>query len=250
MATGDASRLIAHARALGYDAVELAVRDPAIVDAPAVQDALGGLPVSAIGTGQAYLADGLSLSDNDPHIRDAALARLQEHCVLARKLDCPLVIIGLVRGRQGDYGQLIQSLRHLCRTADGFGVRLVIEPINRYETEIVNTAQQGLRLIEDVGAETLGLLLDTFHMNIEEANLSACFVSCRERLWHVHIADSNRLAPGLGHLDSRQIMGLLEALCYEGYVSVEIMPQPDAFTAMELALDTIRRCNRSVFGLP
>jgi sugar phosphate isomerase/epimerase len=240
VAKGDAAALINVARSVGYDAVELAVRMPTAVDVHRLREALGGLPVSALGTGQAYLTDHLSLTCHDVGVRKAAIRRLVEHCHLAAELACPLVIIGLIRGKQGDSALLDGSLQEVCAFAESLSIRLVVEPINRYETELVNTAAQALSLIKRVGMKNLGVLLDTFHMNVEEENPSAALTSNGERLWHVHLADSNRLAPGAGHLDFRQILGLLCAQRYDGYVSVEIIPRPDASTAMKRALDTIR----------
>ncbi len=240
IAKGNALDLIGRAKSAGYDSVELAVRDPHAVDAAGLVAVLAGTPVSAIGTGQAFLADGLSLTDADPTVRNAAIERLSAHCKLAADLSCPIVVVGLIRGRSGPYEYLVEGLSQVCASAWTMGISLVVEPLNRYECEIVATAAQGMELIDKVGADNLGLLLDTFHMNIEEPNPAAAFVASRERLWHVHFADSNRLAPGLGHLDFRGVVGLLRAFGYEGYISAEIMPKPDAVTSMAMALEHIR----------
>ncbi|MHB9037000.1 MAG: TIM barrel protein [Armatimonadota bacterium] len=244
VAKGDAEELIRHARSTGYDAAELAVRDPGAVDVARLVEILDGMPVSAIGTGQAYLADGLSLSDKDACVRRAAVERLTEHCRLADKLNCRLVVIGLIRGRSGSHDLLVDNLRQVCKFAEEVGVRLVVEPINRYETELVNRATQGIELIEQVGMKNLGLLLDTFHMNIEESNPSVSLVSSRDKLWHMHLADSNRLAPGSGHVDFGNVIGLLRAVNYSGYISAETIPYPNAVTAMEMAIENMRRAVR------
>lgn len=239
IAKGDPVELVAQARELGYDAVELAVRDPKAIDLNELKECLDGMSVSAMGTGQAYLTDGLSLTDESPDVREAAVQRLVSHCELASELHCPLVIIGLIRGRNGNQNYLVDSLRRVSAAASDAGVRLVIEPINRYETNLVNSSEQAIDLIARVGVNNIGLLLDTFHMNIEEPNPAASLIACVNKLWHVHLADSNRLAPGMGHLDFRQIMGVLQALRYGSYVSAEIMPHPDALTAMKMALESM-----------
>jgi sugar phosphate isomerase/epimerase len=241
IAKGDAPALIDHAKSLGYDAVELAVCNPDAVDAESLLRCLNGMPVSAMGTGQAFLTDGLSFTDGSASVRRSAMERLASHCRLASRIGCPLVIVGLIRGRSGKQHNLVECLRQVCTLAEEVGVRLVIEPINRYETELVNTAEAAMELIDQVGVANLGLLLDTFHMNIEESNPAASLIKCKERLWHVHFADSNRLSPGAGHIDFAQVAGILQALKYGGYISAEIVPKPDAQSAMENALHNMRR---------
>lgn len=240
IAKGDAAELISHAKAVGYDAVELAVRDPGAVDVAGLKAILGDTPVSAIGTGQAFLTDGFSLTHKDINVRRASISRLGFHCRLAVDLGCPTVIIGLIRGRSGRYEYLVEGLREVCAIADNAGIRLVVEPLNRYESELIATAADGLELIERVGVHNLGLLLDTFHMNIEEPDPLTAFRAGRHKLWHVHFADSNRLAPGWGHLDFRQIAETLGEIGYEGYVSGEVVPKPDAITAMDQTLEHMR----------
>lgn len=241
IAKGDAAALIDHAKSLGYDAVEIAVCKPDAVVVDELSQSLAGMPVSAIGTGQAFLTDGLSFTDESASVRKSAVERIINHCRLSSQIGNPPVVIGLIRGRHGNQRNLIDCIQQVCASAEEMGVRLVIEPINRYETELVNTAETAMELIEKVGAGNLGLLLDTFHMNIEEANPAASLVRCRDRLRHVHFADSNRLAPGAGHIDFTQVAGILQALKYTGYISAEIVPHPDVERAMENAIANMRR---------
>ena len=113
------------------------------------------------------------------------------------------------------------------------GVRLALEPLNRYESDIVNNAEEGLALVEEVGHKSLGLLLDTFHMNIEEAQYDTAIRSAARagRLFHIHLGDSNRLAPGQGHLDFPTILASLRAVDYRGYLSAELLAHPDGDAA-------------------
>ena len=115
-----------------------------------------------------------------------------------------------------------------------------LEPINRYETTLVNTVAQGLELIDRVGAGNLGLLFDTFHANIEEPSLEDSLLAAGDRLFHVHVADSNRWYPGAGHLDFPRILDVLPRTGYAGFVSGEFMPWPDADTAAERAIRRLR----------
>jgi sugar phosphate isomerase/epimerase len=233
----------------GYDGVELAIRDPKLVDGDELIRVVSacGLEVPAIGTGQAWGEEGLSFTDPDPTVRAAAIERAQAHIPFAAKTGAE-IIIGLLRGitRKGTSQEqamewLVSALRECCSAARPFGVRFALEPINRYETTLVNTALQGMDLLERVAADNMGLLLDTFHMNIEEAVIEESIRMCGDRIFHFHVADSNRWHPGAGHLDFESILGALYAAGYQGYVSGEFMPMPDADTAAQKGIAYLRR---------
>ena len=237
---------VSHLAGLGYDGVELAIRDPAEVDVGRVEAVVGeaGLVVPALGTGQAYLRDGLSLSSPDPDTRRLTGERIIAHVRAAQRLGS-LVIVGLVRGRtdggrEATARRFLEGLGPVLDAAASAGVRLVIEPINRYETDFLVTVGDVLTLIEASGAPHLGVLADTFHMNIEEATIEGALASAAPRLWHVHTADSNRWAPGLGHLDFRAIVATLARLGYRGFLSAEILPRPDPEEAAAQTMRTLR----------
>jgi sugar phosphate isomerase/epimerase len=135
---------------------------------------------------------------------------------------------------------LVEALQECSRAAAEQNVRLALEPINRYETSLINSTGQGLELIERVGAENFGLLLDTFHMNIEEPRIEASIRRCGERIFHFHVADSNRWHPGGGHLNFGSILGALGETGYTGWVSGEFLPVPDASVAAERSIAHLR----------
>jgi sugar phosphate isomerase/epimerase len=233
----------------GYSGVELAIRDPRLVETEALVQLISshGLKVPAIGTGQAWGEEGLSFTSDVPAIRAAAVERALSHVPLAARLEA-IIIIGLLRGitpkgqaheRSMDY--LVEALKTCCAAADASGVRLALEPLNRYETDLIHTAADGLALIERVGAPNLGLLMDTFHMNIEEPSIEQSIRSCGRHMFHFHVADSNRWHPGAGHLDFASILATLRDTGYAGFVSGEFMPQPDADTAAQRGLAHLRR---------
>lgn len=249
--TGDLEANMARLAAWGYDGVELAIRDPALIDGEALLriTEANGLKIVAIGTGQAWGEEGLSYTDPDPAVREAAIARTVAHLPFAAQSGAVL-IIGLLRGilrpgvgRDQAMEWLIAALRHCCAQAARCNVRIALEPINRYETTLINTAAEGLVLIEEVGAPNLGLLLDTFHMNIEEPNIEESIRACRGHIYHFHVADSNRWYPGAGHLDFASILKALYSTGYEGYISGEFMPLPDAATAAQRGLAHLRGLN-------
>ncbi len=246
---GDLEINLAHITSFGYDGVELAVRDPKLVDLDNL-DALVGkvnLRVPAIGTGQAWGEEGLSFTDPDPAIRRAAIERIKSQVPLAARFGA-VIIIGLIRGivKPGvdsvrAMGWLVEALRECSETSRPQGVRLALEPINRYETTLINNAVQGLELIERVGADNFGLLLDTFHMNIEEPVIEESIRTCGAHVFHFHVADSNRWYPGAGHLDFKSILGRLSAMDYQGWVSGEFIPKPDMETAAQRGIAYLRQ---------
>jgi sugar phosphate isomerase/epimerase len=233
----------------GYDGVEIAIRDPGLVDGGELQRVVSdyGLEIPAIGTGQAWGEEKLSFTDPDPSVRRAAIDRTKSHIPFAAQTGAA-IIIGLLRGivRPGvDHAQamdwLVAALQECCAAAQPHGVRIALEPITRYETTLINSLAQGLDLLERVGAQNMGLLPDSFHMNIEEPNIEESIRACDDRIFHFHVADSNRWYPGAGHLDFRSILNALYATGYEGYVSGEFMPLPDADTSAEMGIAHLRR---------
>jgi sugar phosphate isomerase/epimerase len=245
---GDFEANVAKITGWGYDGVELAIRDPKLVDADELLRVVTGhgLEVPAIGTGQAWGEEGLSFTDPDPEVRAAAIQRVCDHVPFAARAGA-VIIIGLLRGivkpgvsHDQAYAWLVEALQRCSAAAAPHGVRLVLEPINRYETTLINNVEQGLALIEDVGADNFGLLLDTFHMNIEEPVIEDSIRACGDRIFHFHVADSNRWYPGAGHLDFKSILDALFATGYRGYISGEFMPLPDADTAAQRGLAHLR----------
>ncbi len=232
---------------LGYDGVELAVRDPKLLNVPELKSllALHRQPVPAIGTGQAFGEEGLSFSHPDAEIRRRAVERVKSHVALAERLGA-VVIIGLIRGkrvpgvdaRQSEQW-VVEALRECA--LENPAVKLAVEPINRYETDLGNTVASGLDLVEKTGMNNVGLLLDTFHMNIEEPSMTESIALSKGRLFHFHIADSNRWYPGAGHTNFRSILDALNQGGYQGFISAEILPLPDPDTAAKNTIEYMRK---------
>lgn len=234
---------------LGFDGAELAVRNPKDLKVENVIKIIkeNDLEVPAIGTGQAYGEEGLSFSDPDETIRRMAVERINDQIVFASNFNAQ-VIIGLIRGiikENVDKAEAeewtIDCLRKCTEFAKKYNIGLTLEPVNRYESNFINTLNEGIEFIKRVGASNLGLLVDTFHMNIEEISINDSIVQAKDYITHVHFADSNRWAPGCGHLDFAKIVQTLKKIGYQGYVSAEILPFPDPDSCARLTIEHLNK---------
>lgn len=237
---------IAAAGKFGYDCVELHVRAPEELSIPALQKALAArkLAVSALGTGRAYVDDGLSLID--PATREGALKRLEGFIDAAGILGAR-VIVGCLRGNVPAPERLSESLERLAgamRPADAYagkrGVPLLLEPINRYENNYLCSLADAAAFIRKAGLTYTGILADTFHMNIEEADMVRSLRENAGLIQYIHAADSNRLYPGGGHTDFPALFRALKESGFSGDVSAECLPLPDGETAAKTWLQNMK----------
>jgi sugar phosphate isomerase/epimerase len=247
--TGTLTEKLAKAAEYGADGVELMTIKPGELDAAEIrrQVSARGLEVSAVASGGMAFAAGLTLLHTDPLRASQARNRLTMLIDFAAAVGAPLVTIGSFRGRVATLagqGQdiLAQLLDQAGNLAERKGVRLVIEPLNRYETDFLHNTAEGLAFIKKIGNPNLGLLLDTYHANIEESSRAEPFreASTAGRLWHVHIADNNRLPPGKGLIDFKTILSMLKECGYTGFLSAELLAQPDPDEAARQTVQAMR----------
>ncbi len=245
----DFERSVKKVADLGFDGVELAVRDPRHLDVEKVTRMVkdSNLEVPAIGTGQAWGDEGLSFSDPNEVVRKMAVERIINQIRFASQFNAQ-VIIGLIRGivkegvtREQAEEWTIACLRECGEFALGKNIKLTLEPVNRYESNFINTLLEGVEFIKRVDVSSVGLLADTFHMNIEEASIYESIIQAKDYITHVHFADSNRWAPGFGHLDFNKVVETLNKIKYQGYVSAEILPLPDQDVAAEMTIKTFNQ---------
>jgi sugar phosphate isomerase/epimerase len=238
---GELAAGLAAAADQGLECVELSLRAPFQPPFEALEKMLQdhNLSVAAFATGQSCLHDSLCLAQQDKALREASVERLKSHIDYAARLQAK-VIVGGIRGRlEGTVAKqaeqragFVAALTAVAAYAGEKNVEVLLEPINRYETNLVNTLADGLAVVEEVGADNLKLLADTFHMNLEEPDIHKSLRAAGDRLGYVHFADSNREAPGRGHLDFRSILGTLLEMGYQGPIVAEVLPLPDDPTAM------------------
>jgi len=246
---GDWPSALDAAAELGYDAIEVSVRDPADPAVIACDDGLRqyGLQLSAIATGQSFYSDGWSPTSDDPEVQNLLCERMFRIIDLASPW-AAMVVIGGVRGtlsgsdieKADQYRRTVDAVHRYGEYALKQGVSLVIEPINRYETNYINTIQDALEFIAAVDLDNFGVLPDTFHMNIEEVDLVDSLRSAGDLTHHVQFTDSNRLAAGRGHIDFRALAAVLKDSDYRGYLSTETLPLPDSRTAARQAIELFR----------
>jgi 5-keto-L-gluconate epimerase len=225
----------------GFDAVEISLRSAEEVQSRDLVSSLSAnnLSLSAIATGRMCLEDGLCLSNPSPAVLGQVRERLLQLIDLAAEMNAA-VIIGGVRGRlsgseaeqKQQRSRAVGALRDCAELAARAGVTLLIEPINRYETNFINSVQDALVLQEEINSSAVKVLVDTYHLNIEEVDMFASVLKATPKLGYVHFSDNNRLAPGMGSINFPRLLRILQASGYSGYITAEILPFPDDATAV------------------
>ncbi len=224
---------------LGFDAIELFAPSHEAVPVDTLKKLLADnkVGIAAVGTGTGMVKHKLNLCDPDAGQRDRAKAFIRNMITYGANFGVP-AIIGSMQGRWGGevsreqaFDWLRAGLNELGPFAADAGVALIYEPLNRYETNLCNTVEQGVELCKFLDTDNIKLLADVFHMCIEEADPAAAMLAGKGYIGHVHFVDSNRRAPGMGHLDLAKIADALKATGYDQFVSAECFPVPDSATA-------------------
>jgi sugar phosphate isomerase/epimerase len=223
----------------GYDAIELA-GEPDAFDAAAVRRRAeqAGIAVGSICS--IYTAE-RDLSHPDGAIREQAAAYVRQVAEFAAAVGAPTMIIAPaavgrlapLAAREDEWKWAVEGVRAGGEYAAGLGVNLTLECWNRYETYFLNRLEQAVELWNETGLSNGGVMGDTFHMNIEEDSIADAIRRTGPLLNHVHLADSNRSAPGQGHTDFGEILTALKEIDYQGYVTFELLPpSADPFGVM------------------
>jgi sugar phosphate isomerase/epimerase len=245
---GDLEGNCRRAGEFGFDAVEIFPPGADTVSGARLRQTLDAcsLQLAAVGTGAGWLKHRLSLTDPSPECREMAQEFIAAMIDFAGRLGAP-AIIGSMQGRGAPpvdravaHEWLRRALDQLGPLAARHGVPLLYEPLNRYETNVCNSLASGCELLTSLETDNVLLLADLFHMNIEEADLSAALQQAGARVGHVHWVDSNRCAVGMGHLQIGPVMDALRATGYDGYLSAEALPRPDSMAAAEQTISAFR----------
>lgn len=236
---GPFAQTIAQAERLGIPGIELHLKDSDALDHRALARALSDHHVSltSIGTGPSYSQDHIFFTHENPEVRQEAIRRMKSHIRLAQELGA-VVIIGLIKGQKRDvpsvkgYEEMFdQAMTGLVAYAEQHETVLAFEVIDRFESDWLQTVDEGLALLKRYPSRFLKLHLDTFHMNIEEPDLPGAILRAGDAVGHVHVADSDRWYPGHAHYDFAQMATALKAIGYQGAVALESFQYPDPETA-------------------
>jgi len=224
------TRYFEYVKEIGFDVVEVCVEDPDLLSAETLIEAASaaGLQISVCG---AFGAN-RDVSHEDPTKR-AEGRRYLERCIdLAASVGSPHVAgpmysatgkTRLLSKEQREFQRLwaVESLRQVADYAAERHVRLAIEPLNRFETDLVNTIEQAVDLCDRIGRNNVGLLVDTFHMNIEEKNIGEALIAAGPRVFHVQVSENDRGTPGSGHVPWDDVFDALDRIGYTGSIVIE-----------------------------
>jgi len=228
--TTRSTKSFAKLRKWGFDSLEIAVEDPAHIDAARVKrdlDAIG-LVCGSI----------CSCTGGDRDLRGTPRQQKIAMAYFRALLDQAVVlgaksIIGPLYSAVGradavprneykkQWKTVVGHLKTLSNEAENAGVQICIEPLNRFETDFINTCDQVLKLVQDVGSPALKVMLDTFHMNIEEKNQAQAVRKAGKYLGHLHACGCDRGTPGSDHIDWPEIAKALKAIRYDGDIVIE-----------------------------
>lgn len=224
---------IPKAKALGFDAVELFT--PGVVDSQILKSELekNDITLAAVGTGAGKVLKGLTLTDTNASIRAEAIAFISDMIRFGAEFGAP-AIIGSMQGvtmPEGNKDESLQWLREALETlgecAKEADIKLIYEPLNRYETNLFNTLEEAASFVKSLKTKHVVLLADLFHMNIEEDSMGDAIRNAGDLIGHVHFADSNRNPIGCGHTGMDEVAKALKDINYSHYISAEAFPYPN-----------------------
>lgn len=223
--------IISRAPTLGYEGIELNFKVwPSQLNLDEIRESLKkfDVEVGAIGTRHLYVTHGLYLASPKGDVRAKTFIYITECMKMARKMGCTIVQLGwafqgsrLETDYNSAWRQAVESLKIIGKLAREYGVRFVIEFACRKNAELINTMDDALRMLEEVGSENILVMADVFHIFEENDSLRETVLKAGKRLGYVHLSDSNRLTPGKGKLNLREHINALKEINYDGYLTME-----------------------------
>lgn len=232
----------------GYAAAELMVRDPRVLDAGALrrQASDHGLALPAVSTGQLRKERGLQLCALDAASRGAAVDALRHVIDFAADIGAGVVNIGTLRGhlpagaeRAAALDAAVQALEAALEHAAQAQVAIALEPQCRYVSNWLNTVSESVAFLHRFSGARPRLVFDCYHALLEERSLAAALIRACPHLAWVQVSDSNRGAPGSAQLSFGELVRVLKALGYRGYLCVECTPSADPVLAVQAAQRTL-----------
>ena len=244
----DYEKVFPYLKKCGYDGIELLIRNPYEVDTFLLDKMLNKyeLKLAAIGTAPMQKADKLFLLSENEEVRTEALNRCLKMIELCSCYGA-VALIGKYRGTVNEElkgckrADLLTILHTICEQADELNVNILIEPQNKASINNINTIDDALNCIKEIKEKNIGMLADTYHMDITEESITESIKRAGNKIGFIHMSDSERKIPGEGGIDIHSVMTCLKQIGYEGYVSFEINQKPDSATAARICLEQIKQ---------
>lgn len=226
----DSIALFPKIKKLGFDAVEIAVEDPAIIDTKTVNDALKDNGLQPVICGA--FGPSRDLTHEDPAIHRNCFTYIEQCFDICEAVGAKFVAgpmysaVGKARlvspeQRKKEWELAVTNLRKVCESAEKRGLSVALEALNRFETDLINNSEDLMRLIGDINHSAARVLIDSFHMTIEEKNLADAVKTVGSKLIHVQVSENHRGIPGTGQTRWDDLKAGLEAVGYAGIVSIE-----------------------------
>lgn len=223
-------KLFSKIKSYGYDAVEIPVEDPSLIDIDLVKKALADNGLSPIICGA--FGTSRDLTHDNPSFHKTCFDYLDSCFEISSKLGAKFVAgpmysaVGKARlvspeQKKIEWNRAVSNLRKVCHRASEFGQEIAIETLNRFETDLINTAEELMQLITDINEPQAKAILDGFHMNIEEPDIESAIRRVGNKLIHVQVSENYRGTPGTGQTNWAAWKRGLEAVNYQGVISIE-----------------------------
>lgn len=217
-------------KAMGYDAVEIPIEDPSLIPVAEVKAALAENGLAPIICGA--FGPTRDLTHDDPAFHQTCFEYLQSCFDISSSLGAKFVAgpmysaVGKARlvsedQKKKEWERAVENLSKVCQMAEQCGQLIALEALNRFETDLINTSQDLMQLITDINHPAAKVLLDGFHMSIEEADMEQAVLQVREKLIHVQVSENHRGIPGTGQTNWNSLKKGLETIGYDGYISIE-----------------------------
>lgn len=228
--TAAALQLAPKVKSMGFDILELACESPESIDLPEIKRSLAEHGLEAVVCG-AWGPD-RDLANEDPAISNASKTYIRWLIDAAAALGSSTVCGPMYSGvgkahlddesaRRAEWERAVGGVGEMATIAGEMGVRLALEPLNRFETDMINIVDQALDFIDQVGKPNVGLHLDTFHMHLEERSSSAAIRKASDRIFHFHACENDRGIPGTGQVRWQEVASALKEIKYSGPVVIE-----------------------------
>lgn len=237
--TQTATTLFPKISRLGFDIVEIAVEDPALIDVKTVRSALAdnGLKASICGA----FGPARDLTHESSAVHEDTIAYIEQCLDICKELDVDFFggpmysAVGKARmiptaQRKAEWDLAVKNLHRVCEIAASRNIRIALEPLNRFESDLVNTSEDVVRMVNDINHPAACVMLDSFHMSIEERDVVKAIVTAGDKLIHLQVSENYRGAPGTGQTPWQDYRKALEQIGYKGAVTIE------SFTTDNVAL--------------